>query len=283
MDCPLTSIIIPSSVTSIKDWAFSCPKLISVTVNREKPLAIDGTVFSNRANATLYVPYGCKDAYEAAKYWTDFMEIVEMPGPNILTIDESGFATYCSGQALDFTTVKDVKAYVATGFNFNKETLQLTQVTKVQAGEGLFISGKPGTYEIPECTTSIGYYNILQGVLSATSITPTSDGYSRFIFTDGEYGKFFYPISVPTDLAAGTAYLQLPTGVLPDDLTVIGLDLDGTVGVGEVESEELRMKNEKWAGAVYSLDGRPIAPSTSVNGTLPKGIYVRGGRKVVIK
>ena len=77
----LEKIIIPADVTAIGSYAFEETfSLTSVTVNVESPLSIDNTVFSNRANATLYVPAGCKDAYEDADYWTEFSEIVEMPG-----------------------------------------------------------------------------------------------------------------------------------------------------------------------------------------------------------
>jgi hypothetical protein len=75
----LNSITIPNSVTSIGESAFiGCDKLKSVTVNADTPIAITSDVFSNRTNATLYVPYGSKVAYEAADYWTEFGEIVEM-------------------------------------------------------------------------------------------------------------------------------------------------------------------------------------------------------------
>ena len=82
----LTSIEIPNSVTSIGYSAFwGCSGLTSVTVELESPLTIDNSTFSNRANATLYVPYGSKAAYEAANYWKEFKEIIEMPGPRCAT------------------------------------------------------------------------------------------------------------------------------------------------------------------------------------------------------
>ena len=78
----LTTVIIPSSVTSIGVGAFyGCDDLTSVTVGIETPLAISENTFSNRANATLYVPAGCKAAYEAADYWKEFKEIIEMEAP----------------------------------------------------------------------------------------------------------------------------------------------------------------------------------------------------------
>lgn len=67
-------------MTSIGNDAFDgCSSLTSVTVELESPLTIDNWTFSNRANATLYVPYGSKAAYEAANYWKEFKEIKEMP------------------------------------------------------------------------------------------------------------------------------------------------------------------------------------------------------------
>ena len=42
------------------------------------PVSISSLVFTNRKNATLYVPKGSKQAYENANYWKEFKEIVEI-------------------------------------------------------------------------------------------------------------------------------------------------------------------------------------------------------------
>ena len=53
-------------------------------------------------------------------------------------------------------------------------------------------------------------------------------------------------------------------------------DIDDAINV--IKNEELKMKN---GGAVYDLSGRQI--SAAANSSLKKGIYIMGGRKVLIK
>ena len=87
----LTSVTIPKGVTTI-DKAFSnCENLTTVIEMREEPPVITGPdAFTNYANATLYVPYGCKAKYEEADYWKDFKEIVEMDAQPAMLGDVNG-------------------------------------------------------------------------------------------------------------------------------------------------------------------------------------------------
>ena len=122
----LTSVTISSSVTSIGNDAFNgINNLTSVTVEALEPVAITSEVFSNRANATLYVPAGSKAAYEAADYWKEFKEIVEQNGEqettDISTFDNTVYIknveTYIGGQLT--LSVKMKNAVQAEGFGFD--------------------------------------------------------------------------------------------------------------------------------------------------------------------
>ena len=75
----LISITIPRSVTDIGDYVFcNNNNLVDVRVENPTPVNISSQVFTNRANATLYVPAGSKAAYQSANYWNEFKAIVEI-------------------------------------------------------------------------------------------------------------------------------------------------------------------------------------------------------------
>ena len=75
----LTSVTIPSSVTSIGDHAFDgSSNLTEIHVNSETPATITSNTFSDLySQATLYVPTGTKETYATAAYWKNFENIVE--------------------------------------------------------------------------------------------------------------------------------------------------------------------------------------------------------------
>jgi len=102
----LTSVTIGNSVTSIGDGAFyNCYSLVSVTALNPTPVAITGYVFSNQRNITLYVPVGCKAAYEAANYWKEFKEIIEIDPSGIeeTSIKENGNGMINQEEAVWYT------------------------------------------------------------------------------------------------------------------------------------------------------------------------------------
>lgn len=78
----LSSMTIPKGVTKIGDDAFNnCSSLTEVYCYIKAPLTISSNTFSNRFNATLYVPSGSKSAYQKANYWKDFKNIADLDTP----------------------------------------------------------------------------------------------------------------------------------------------------------------------------------------------------------
>ena len=125
----IQSVLIHNGVNAIGTGAFSgCNSLSTVTVLVNNPISIDATTFTNRINATLYVPYGSKSAYEVADYWKDFKEIIEMPG---LTLNDQ---TICKGGKIKLPVSMENEEEI-TAFQFDVEIPQGVTLTDVQLGK----------------------------------------------------------------------------------------------------------------------------------------------------
>ena len=95
----LTSITIPNSVTSIEPSAFyGCSSLTSVACLAEEVPSTGNNVFYNvpQSTATLYVPAGSVDAYKAAAQWKEFGQILPIEdGPTIIDFADANVKQLC--------------------------------------------------------------------------------------------------------------------------------------------------------------------------------------------
>ena len=79
-----------------------------MTVGWETPFGINSyTFYNSQANATLYVPYGCKGVYETAPYWKDFKKIVELTERVIL--DETATSAPAVASNVDVCVKRTIK------------------------------------------------------------------------------------------------------------------------------------------------------------------------------
>lgn len=276
----LASVTIPSSVTTIGEWAFQgCSGLKEIYSLAEKPAAIQYDAFDNYS-ATLYVPYGAKEIYAASvDDWSNFTNIEEIkPEEVTITIGEYGSATYCSEFALDFSNVEGLKAYAATGYNTNTQVVTLTRVQTSKEATGLFLVAEPGEYTVPVIESSADYtLNLLVGVLEQTEVNGASaDGnYYNYKYTVAETSDTpqFYQFEDGSSLSAGKAYLQIPASLFPATIAKaisFRFDKSATTDIDEIEGESVT------SDAIYfDLNGRRVENPTN-------GIYIVNGKKVVV-
>ena len=278
----ISSVTIPQSVTSIGNDAFrGCSGLISVKAEMTMPVTISSDVFSNRANATLYVPYGCKSAYETANYWKEFKEIIELAPEDdhvIITMPSVGIRTFSSTYPLDFTEVSGLKAYIASGFNPLTGELTLTRVSNTPGATGLLLKAEAGDYDVPVAETDMFYSNLLRAVTSATNVAPTEGSYTNFILANGDkYGIGFYTLSESGVIASGRAYLQLPTSVL-SAVEARGMkfvfDDEETTSLRGISNVPSVVDKDVY----YTLDGQKLSGKPTKS-----GLYIVNGKKVVMK
>ena len=267
----LSSITIPASVTTIGDYAFSgCSGLTSVVSKIKEPFNLRAVAFEGiSSNCVLTVPKGKISAYNDAGWTTSVFKggVVE---ETEVEIGSSGYATYSSTRDLDFSGMTDIRAYIASGFSPSTGRLVLTRVDEVPAGEGLYIVGDPGTYVVPTTTTDMLYSNFLKGVTTTTTIYPTEGSYTNFILSTGSHGVGFYTLSSSGELAAGKAYLQLPTASVPNVKAIrLAFDDDDPTALQNIEDYTT-------AEDIYNLQGQKVSAPGN-------GLYIINGKKILFK
>lgn len=205
---------------------------------------------------------------------------------NISTVDDLGF-TFChSNLSLDFTA-KNVEAYTAA-YNSSSKKVELRRVYKVPAntkGTGLFIKGSADNIPVMSVdadndilTNNLKAVNITAGYVVPATETINEVEYTNYVLAladknDESKGIVFLKADGTTKVAAGKAYLQIPTDDAPATARLMVMFDDETTGIGAslVNSEEREVNS-----AVYDLQGRRVAQPT-------KGLYIVDGKKVIVK
>ena len=226
--------------------------------------------YVGRSYGTVHIPYGTKSSFDIEKVSKSFDIVDDIALDNVTITMSNTVRTFCSDYDLDFSNHPTLKAYIASGFNPMTNKLQLTRVYQVPADEGLYLAGEAGNYEVPYTGTNMVYSNLLKGVTTATTIYPTEGDYTNFILANGSHGVGFYTLSSTGQLAAGKAYLQLPTASVSNvkALNVVFEDDDATA----IQDIEGCIKAE----SIYNLQGQRV-------NSPKRGLYIINGQKVLIK
>ena len=241
----------------------------------EIPSAINKQLFNNTPieKAALYVPEESLESYRTTSPWNRFGTINAIPTTTSVVVGSTGLATYCSHFNLDFSDVKGVNAYIASGYNAEDGTIKMTRVKDIPAGTGFILKGSAGTYTIPVKSTEATFENLLMGTVVDTEVPATSNGYDNYILGKGEKGVAFYKSSGGT-LAANKAYLRLPASESSSAKAIrMSFDDDATTEILLLENENTE---ETISSPVYDLNGMQKSG-------ISNGWNIVNGKKILIK
>ena len=243
-----------------------------ISFGQEGVASIKATQSSNRnvmqynSGSTLFSCYGSASQSPVYLYEKDG----EATPTESKTLNGFGYATYCSKNALDFTGNSDVTAWVITAANSTTGVITFSQIEgKVPAGTGMLLKGTPNGSAT--MTSSTGATALTNNLLIGTTAKKTVSA--------GEYyglsGNTFVPVNAG-DVPAGKALL--PASALSSNVKAFTFVFeDDATGIEETLSNS-PLKGEN----IYNLAGQMVN-GKSVNGKLPKGIYIVNGKKVMVK
>lgn len=175
---------------------------------------------------------------------------------------ECGYATFCSDKALDFSAVDGLNAYIVTSTGGGRAYLK--RVTKVPAGTGLVLEGDPKTYEVPVIDSAPAIEGNL--LVAATTVHYAEEG--DYVLAYKSSVRAFFPAEPDLEIRAGKAYLHIGSG---DDARILLSFDDQTTGISATPKNPEKSDKE-----IFNLAGQRVSLPT-------KGMYIIGGRKVVVK
>ncbi len=270
----VTSVVIDKGVTSLGASLFAgCTNLTSITIaNAEQVLALgEGAI---PEGVEIDVHGNLYNEYMITEGWKDLNDVVSSDAVQIggFTFSaDNGYDTFVSDKAVVVPSV--LKAYTIT--DINEKGLVLKEVTRVAAGEPVLV--------FTDERKISDFYTVEAGEVEGESknllkVAPEGGQEVKLGEVYLLYNDVFYYSQAGT-VSEGGVYLTQPTeeeeslkktrsyyilGTRGDTTGIAALRTDGTLGSS--------------ASAWYGLDGRRYD-------TLPtrKGIYIKDGKKVVIK
>ena len=188
-----------------------------------------------------------------------------------VTVTSAGFATYVPSYNLDFSET-DIKAYKVKVSD--KGVATLTQVDEVPANTPVLLHKAGGATENIPVIASADAVSDNDLVAGTGAAVATTDGeYTNMILNNVSGIGFYYANN--QIVATNRAYLHIATGLAPDRETgsrMVMVFADETTGISS-HTPSLSPKGE---GSVYTLSGQRVE-------TPKKGLYIKNGKKVIIK
>ena len=182
-----------------------------------------------------------------------------------LTFSSAGYLTWVATADIDFEATADVTAYQIT--EATPQGITAEEVKKAPKGAALLLNGT-GTVELKRTSGVSPLTNnkmLACTDASVTGITGSATSTDIYVLGNGSKGLGFYMLK--NTLQAGKGYLSISGGASAK-ATFIGFEeTTGICNVSETSEEE---------GVCYNLQGvRVMNPQ--------KGIYIKNGKKIVVK
>jgi hypothetical protein len=194
-----------------------------------------------------------------------------------LPISQYGYSTFASPRAYEVPAGLEGAIVTVEGNVANTEFVY-KEGDIVPAGIGLLYKGTASTsYTInvtSETATEVYANNCMKGFFQDAPLAVAADTKAYIFANDSEDGLGFYLQGDGSvlNLSYGKAYLSIPT-TLASQLKGFRLNLGEATGISGVTTQEA-------ATGVYTLSG--VRVGNTLNG-LPGGVYIVGGKKVIVK
>lgn len=193
-------------------------------------------------------------------------------------ISATGYATYSSAYALDFTYVTAFNAYIATGLDAQKQVVMAPAQQKVPAETGLVLAAEGGceaTLVPVAASASAIVDNLLVAHVAAGDVAASAGSEYRYVLAKKDDEVGFYKLATTLNLPANRAYLQTTEALATNSTGKVSLifDDDETTNINALTLGRSALDPTQ---PMYNISGQRV-------GNDYKGIVIQNGKKYVNK
>ena len=240
-------------------------------------LSIDGGVADIVSSGGAYLRYNATSGQDRFRYFKSAtynnQKAIQLYKKVAVTVTDAGWATYIAEDHVAFPAA--VSVYIVTD---NTETsVTLTEVLAVEQGTPVIVKAEAGTYAL-ETVAAEECDNVDDNMLVVyDASTGLEEGYNPFVLAKDEIHDACFKqwVGEPADID-GRVVLPLPldltTSTTPNGVRTLSIVFgDTTTGI-ETGGNAVSTMGD----GAYTLSGQRVQKPT-------KGLYIIGGKKVVVK
>lgn len=285
-----------------------CPNLKTITVNSPEPVSVNANAFYYRIEdindnsiyqrATLYVPHGAKEAYQAVAPWSEFQNIVEMDLAPVDNGTNVNIGTEINSDTnLDGNVVGNILYNISSGNGeydsengcivvskpVSDETMN-NLVGKDIFGEdfkdqytGIVFKVAEGKGEIKVMAQTTGNMVLKIKIGNGDPIEKVLGDKQEITFPYNVTEETLVYIYGSTKAAQAKRKMKGLTNTESGTLKIFGIEItsEGT-GIQNITLDEGPQD-------VYSLSGQKVRSQAKDLKGLPAGVYIVGGKKIFVK
>ena len=249
---------------------------LTYTMNKEAKGTFDGVEAGVNNGYNLEYDYtGDANTMTVGLGAASWYQYIEVTYPSMsklsVTIGDTGYATYYNNEAVEIPA--GLKAYWGK-LSSDQTKVELTEISDgiIPANTAVVVAGAANTYALTATSEAGSAYasNVLKGVVANTAVSALELGAGNVyvLAKAASTGKAAFCKYNAATLGDHRAFLFVAAGGAPElSIVFAGEDVTG------VEAIETAQQTD---GTVFNLQGQRVAQQG-------KGLYIVGGKKVIVK
>lgn len=252
----------------------------NIDLNSETPISNKGSISRNIRwnNSSTFRAYS--GAYSES---SPVALYVKVGSGEAITVSKAaeGLSTYVPSNALDFSSLNDFFAYTAS---VSGNTVTFNKIDAVPAGTPILVRSTAADAKSADRTVAVPVISSADAVAgnileagTGVALQSYENGYLNYVLSrSSQTGAVGFYLANGNTVPTNRAYLKIEGTLDASANTFIGFAEGSFTGINTISLIEKKETDTP----VYNLNGQKVGSSVA---GLSKGIYITGGKKIILK